>query len=342
MISVTYLASLMLAVQLTVPGAIGLFPRSTFSARHSERIQEHALTVWPGPTGLVQAWESGELTRRQRIALLVGGAAFHDRQLLPVYIEASGDRAQTIRKAASYGYRMLLADAPPNLNAEIDDASAEKLAAEMRAMQNTLRQWPLAAVWLAALLHNEDSSLPGWRGVTLRRWPIQCLRALEVVAEPEDVDLLITAYSLSKNPQSRTSLLKIIEGLTLSQFIPKPLAEKGWGPEVYEAGHLALDEWWCSSWRLDTEERLRQSMEAAGAAGVEPFHPDSCHVWQLLLTSGISRWWELSSRELYRCGVPPKRISILRPDRGDSDVRRDALLRWLDPKPKPAKHTGRP
>ncbi len=96
--------------------AVEWFPSDYFNGHPRTQLQREVLEYWPGPTELVRLWNEGELSEDDRVILLVGGAAFHDPQLLAVYRQAVISDSQRIRQAAVYGYRDLLADGLPNVN----------------------------------------------------------------------------------------------------------------------------------------------------------------------------------------------------------------------------------
>jgi hypothetical protein len=324
--SLTTLAlSLVLAWQHPVPNAVDAFPVA-FTQNHAWQISRQALTVWPGPTGLVQEWQSGALRERQKVALLLGGGAFHNRQLLPVYMEAIMDPSQRVRKAAVYGYRTLIGDLSPQVHSHITDEQAEMQHGEMAAMHDTLRRHPLVTMWLASALHSQGKTWPGWTGVLLRRRPVICFRAIEKVVEPEDLPHLLVAIEMFESEQHRTSVAKLIEGLTLNSFFRKPKVGQGWGPELYtEAVNKAFawaDETCGQSW----EQRLAANLEALGVRGVEPLHPDACDMWQQILLRGEPSWWLLAARQLYLCGAPATEISILRAESEESKQQREKLI----------------
>jgi len=305
------------------------FPKPQFTLGYAEGLQRHGLATWPGPTGLVEAWHTQRLTESQRVGLLIGASAHHDRRLIPIYLEALQMPSQRVRKAAAYGYRLLIGDAPPSLTVTITDVAADRLAGEMRAISDTLRRHPLVELWLASALHDEGVTWPGWKGVVLNRHPIQCLQAVERVAEAEDADLLITAYRLTDALQTRNGLLRLIEALSLKQFLFIPKGEnKGWGMEVWDQAHESLSAWLDTTCGTDPEQRLITSLEQIGALGVRPFDADACSVWEQLADEPIERWWYLAARQLYWCGGPYIPLDALRAETEQNRSKRAGLLKW--------------
>jgi hypothetical protein len=322
----TLALSIVLAWQYQIPNAVDVFPAAHFTQDHAWKVSRQALTIWPGPTGLVKEWQSGNLRERQKVALLLGGGAFHNRQLLPVYMEAIQDPSQRVRKAAAYGFRTLIGDLPPPVTSRITDEQAEMLLGEMTAVYATLRRHPLVTMWLASALHSEGKIWPGWTGVLMRRRPIFCFRAIEKVVEPDDLAHLLVAFEMFENDQHRTSMAKLIEGLTLNRFFRKPKVGQGWGPELYTEAVNKVVAWVDEGCGQGYEQRLTASVEALGVQGVEPLHPDACDMWQQILLKGEPSWWHLASRQLYLCGAPATEISILRAESEESKQQREKLI----------------
>jgi hypothetical protein len=324
----TLVLALVLAWQHPIPKAVDAFPSTYFTQTHAWRVSKQALTVWPGPTGLVKEWQSGDLNQRQRVALLLGGAAFHNRQLLPVYMEAIRDPSQRIRKAAAYGFRTLIGDLPPPVSSPITDEQAEALHGEMAAVYATLCRHTLVTMWLASALHSEGKIWPGWSGVLLHRRPIYCFQAIEKVVEAEDLDDLLVAFAMFESDQHRTSMAQLIEGLSLNKFFKKPQIGRGWGPSLYTEAVSNVAAWADQSCGQSWEQRLATSIEAIGIHGVDPLHPDACDMWQQILLRGEPSWWLLASRQLYLCGAPATEISILRAEGEESKQQREMLIKF--------------
>jgi hypothetical protein len=317
------------APRILVTWQVNHFPKPQFTLSYAEALQRHGLATWPGPTGLVEAWHTQDLSEAQRVGVLIGASAHHDRQLLPIYLEAVRMPSERVRKAAAYGYRLLIGDAPPSMAIPITDAAADRLAGEMRAVGETLRRHPLVELWLASALHDEGVAWPGWRGVVLNRKPTRCLQAVESVAQAEDADLLITAYHLTDNLQTRNGLLRLIEALSLKQFLFIPKGDnKGWGIEVWDEAHATLQAWLATTCGTDPEQRLVDGLEQLGAHGVQPFSGDACSVWEQLADEPVERWWYLAARQLYWCGGPYMPLAALRAETEQNRAQRAILLEW--------------
>ena len=316
--------------------AVEWFPGDYFNGQPRTKLQRQVLENWPGPTELVRLWNEGELSEEDRVILLVGGAAFHDPQLLAVYRQAVVADSQRIRQAAVYGYRDLLAGGLSNVDVEIDDRSAELLAEEMMWVENTLRHSTMVQIWLQALLGAEEKELPGWRGVRLRRPENACFRAIERLVEIEDLDFLVTAYRLSDKLSTKINLMKLVEALTLSRFLIMPSGtRKGWGPRVFDDAmgrfERSLGQW--SKWRcmVDGKTAILSNLQTMGITGVDPLVPEHCRLWVNVLENGIPRWWMIASRKLYGCGGPWRELTALSPDTPSNQEGRKQLLRVWRP-----------
>jgi hypothetical protein len=248
---------------------------------------------------------------------------------MPLYVEAIQSPSQNIRRAAAYGYREFLADVHPNVAQGVDDEASKALKQEMEAVAVTLRQYPLVAMWLNAALFAEGKSLPGFNGVVPRRGAALCMRSVEKLFGPEDFELLVGAFLISREQQTRIALLKLVQGVGLQRFLVKPKGpRKGWGPEVYEEAYEALELWLEKQCDYDFEQVLTRSLAHKGGRGTGPMDPDSCYVWQQVLLKGDPAWWSLAARQLYYCGSPWIPLSVFRADGEDNKKRRDILLKW--------------
>lgn len=309
------------------------FPGSYFDKVARSRLQKKAMERWPGPATLRQLWLEGNLDENQRITLLLGGAAFHDPWMLRLYRQAVQSDSPRLRQAAAYGYRDLIADQLPNVAGGVDDQSAEYLAIEMRGVRRTLYYRSMVEMWLQGVLTSEGKSLPGYRGFVPDRSPKVCFQAVDRLMGPEDLETMVRSYRISTDKGNRITLLKLIEALTLNQFIVRPLGDrKAWGPEIYERGLASLDAW-IDEWldqrcTLSYRRVVSRSLAKMGAEGVRPLSPDACYVWGLVLKQGDSRWWAVAARRLYECGGPWVELSVLHADSAESRQRRDRLVRW--------------
>ncbi|MFC2144310.1 hypothetical protein ACFLQM_01345 [Acidobacteriota bacterium] len=318
------------------PGAVTDFPGGYFDTRVRESFQRHVMASWPGPTELMRLWRDGDLSQEQRVALLLGGAVYHDPLMLSAYREALESDSLRVRQAAIYGYRDLIGDRLPNVDVTIDEKALTKLAGEMRWVQRTLSRQPLLAMWLQSALANEGTSLPGYIGVNLMRSTNDCFGAAERLVDIGDLDLLVTAYEQSQDMGSRIALLKLIESVSVSRFLMIPRGPKtGWGKEVFESAQRNLDirvgRWRSNRCQLDGEEILLQNLRSIGAKNNDPLGPSAVRLWLAVLESENSRWWALAARRLYACGGPWMEFSVLYPDSERNRERRDQLVEWYEP-----------
>jgi hypothetical protein len=312
------------------------FPGDYFDRYARASLQRQVLSGWPGPTGLLRLWRSGALAEDERLGVLLGGAAFHDPVLLPLYREAVGSPSQRLRQAAAYGYRDLIADRLPDVRGGVDASAAEALDEEMAWVASTLRRRSLVELWLQSALAHGGASLPGWDAVTLQRTPADCLLAVEKLVDVGDLDLLAGGYRLAADRGLRIGLLKLIESLSLSRFIVIPEGgHRGWGPQVYEQAFAGLDaalqRWARGGCAVDGVAVLRERLAAMGAAGVEPMGPEACVLWVNVLDKGDPQWGLPAARRLYACGGPFLELSALDAGSERNAAQRRELLRWFRP-----------
>jgi len=317
--------------------AVGWFPGGYFDSRVKAGFQAEVMNSWPGPSQLLQLWDTGRLDAEDQVSLLLGGAAFHDPILLPAYRDAVTSTSQRVRQAAVYGYRDLIGDSTPDVNMGISDADAALLGEEMEWVARTLEFRTLLEMWLQSLLAVEKAEIPGWSGVTLRRQSDVCVRAIERLADTDDLNLLLEAYDLAEDFGTRVNLLKIVEAVTLSRFIimPEGSEKKGWGRQVFVTAMGGLESarrrWISDSCVVEGEAVLVRNLEVMGVTGLDPFAEEGCQVWVNVLERGFPRWWMLAARRLYACGGPWVELSALSPDGPRDRERRKRLLDWFGP-----------
>lgn len=314
------------------------FPGSYFDSRGRLPMQRRALSRWPGPDELLRMWKEEKLSEKQRVALLLGGAAFHDPALLPAYREAVDSTSQRVRQAAIYGYFDLVADRRPDVKREIDDETAALIAKQMDAVADTLRRYSLLSLWLQTMLASEGSTFPGWQGVVFRRSGRESLRAVERLVGVEDLDILVRAFQFSENESNRIGLTMLIEAVSLSRFIELPTNARGaWGEENFTKGILRLEatlpSWYGVDCAVDGEEVLRRNVRALGVVNIDPFSPEACEMWINVLAQGLPRWWMLAAKRLYACGGPWYELSALDAESEQNRVARELLVNWYRPPP---------
>ena len=312
------------------------FPGDFYHSRVEAGFRREVMESWPGPSQLLRLWNEGVLDEPDRVSLLLGGAAFHDPVLLPAYREAVLSPSQRVRQAAVYGYRDLLADSLPQVSHGVSEEDGALLGDEIDWVMRTLAEGSLFEMWMQALLFHEDSGLPEWHGVTLRRTPGVCLRALDRLVGVEDLPLLLEAYDMTRDFNTRVNLLKLVEAVTLSRFIIMPTDKKaGWGRHVFIAAMDALKGarrgWPRDGCTVHGEAVLSQNLGTMGVSGIDPLSADGCGVWLGILDQGAPQWWMLASRQLYACGGPWVEISALSPERDPGPEQRKQLLEWFRP-----------
>jgi hypothetical protein len=336
MLSTTLLLVSMMGTSAVSSEAVRWFPGDYYQTRVRVGFQREVMESWPGPTRLLQMWNDGRLDEPDRVSLLLGAAAFHDPALLPAYREAVVSPSQRIRQAAVYGYRDLLADNLPDVRGGVSDDDAALLAEEIDWVARTLSRRTLIELWLQSLLAHEELGLPGWDGVTFKRQPGVCLRAVEQLVAVEDLDLLLATYDMTGDFSTRINLLKLVEAVTLSRFIVIPEeGKKGWGRQVFTTAMDALAgarrRWSRDGCTVDGEAVLNENLRSMGVSGVDPLTADGCGVWLGVLDRGFPRWWMLASRRLYACGGPWVEISALAPESDPGPELRNRLLEWYRP-----------
>jgi hypothetical protein len=314
------------------------FPGSYFDSSGRVQLQARAMQSWPGPSALAESWRSGKLETPQRMAILLGAPVHHDPSLLPLYREAIQSPTLQLRQAAAYGYHDLIGDRLPDVSSGVGDRAARRLAAEMDLVADTLRRHPLVALWLQAALQNEGRSLPWFTGAAPQRPAPDCLKSVDALMTFDDLDLLVQAYQLSERRPTRIALMRLIEGVTLSRFVPRSVgATKAWGPEVYNQGMRELDaaiaRWQSGGCTVDATRVLVENFALMGVELDDPRAAGACAFWQNVLRAGDSGWWAMAARQLYDCGGPWRELSVLQPESELMRERRQELLRFfrLDP-----------
>jgi hypothetical protein len=317
---------------------VSYFPGSYFDERGRSQLQTRVMQSWPGPSAIAEMWRTGKLETPQRLAILLGAPVHHDPSLLALYREAIESETPRIRQAAAYGYHDLIGDRLPDVSAGVSGREAARLAAEMDVLADTLRRRPPVAMWVHALLRSEGRNLPGFSGVAPQRTANDCLKAIDTLMTFDDLDLLVQAYQLSGRRPTRIALMRLIEAVTLSRFMPRSVgATKAWGPEVYDQGMIELDAaiatWQTDGCAVDVTRVLAANFAAMGVELSDPRGPAACAYWQNVLRAGDSGWWAMAARQLYLCGGPWRELSVLQPESELMRERRLELLRWyrLDP-----------
>jgi len=331
-LSVSIAAAVVAAAAFVSP-EVTHFPGDFFDTTAKPNLQRRAMERWPGSEQIVELWTSGVLEHRQKVAILLGASASHDPVLLPLYRDAVTSPNLRLRMAAAYGYRDLLGDALPNVAAGIDERSSHQLAGEIDAVGRTLREHSLTEFWLSAALAGEGRSMPGWRGVVMRRSSGICLNAVEKVVVFEDFAALATAYRITERPSTRAGLMRLLEAVTLQRFYVKPKdSTTGWGlrnmNEAVKATDQFLDYWVDRRCVSDVSVILKSSLATMGAHGVDPFGPDSWELWLRVLKQGTPGWRMMASRRLYELGGRWSNLSMFQSESEAQTKIRDGLYGW--------------
>jgi hypothetical protein len=312
---------------------VAYFPGSFFEAKAKAHLQQRVMDQWPGPSQILARWQSGDFDQQERMAILLGMSASHDPVLLPIYREAVMSDNDRIRMAAAYGYRDLLGDALPNIADGVDLESARQLATEIDAVAGTLRERPLIEFWLQSVLMDDGTSMPGWRGVVLRRPKSIGFRAVERVLAFEDFHFLATAYRRAQGADTRVSLMRLLEAITLQEFLALPAdARAGWGTtqtnEALEAADAFVDYWIDVRCTTDPNVILAGSMKAMGVSDVQPLAPDSYETWLRVLKEGPAGWHMMAARQLYNLGGRWSQLSALQAGSPAQVKARSELVAW--------------
>ncbi len=329
------MTGLILAAAMTFSPAILASPETgSFGTDYYDTVvrghfRERVLVAWPGPSGLLELWQSGELGEGKKISLLLGGAAFHDPQLLPLYRESLLTGTPRLRQAAAYGYRDLLGDAIPNVRQGVPRENALALVGELDAVARTMQRGTLVEMWLASALAAEDRRPPDWQGITLKRSATMCLKAVERLAGPEDLMAVVKAHEQSENRANRIALLRLIEGLSMDRFVVKPQGQgRGWGAAVYNEAFERLDLWLSIQCDLNVDAVLETAFSNLGVRGVDPQSPAACEAWLQVLIKGPPSSWSVAADRLYQCGGPAIRLSLARADTELNRNSRKRLRAW--------------
>ncbi|MCU0303364.1 MAG: hypothetical protein MUC56_04845 [Thermoanaerobaculales bacterium] len=318
---------------------VARFPGDVFDRDLKVYLQRRAMEQWPGPAQMLRVWRTAELEPHERVAILLGASAAHDPILLPVYREALGSDDARIRMAAAYGYRDLLGDVLPDVTSGVDREAADRLIREIELVEDTLRERTLVELWLQTALASEGASLPGWRGVVLKRSTGACWSALERTIQLEDFPILATAFRITDHRPTRIALMRLIEAVTLQQFLDLPSdGRTAWGTKDIDDALAATDAYlavWFDDrcFAGDPRALLSSAMNALGARGVDPVGPTSWEVWLQLLRRGTPPWRLMAARQLYRLGGRWAELSLFRAESAREIEARDALIAWYQPGP---------
>jgi len=329
-VAAVFLAGLLTAVasaappaRLPVPAAAAYFPGDFFRQEGRVNMARFVLSRWPGPSRLIGLWRSGRLDESERVGLLLGGAAFHDPVLLPVYRAALGDSDERIREAAAYGFRDLVAAPLPRVERGVDRAAAMRFQWELAAVEKQLATRDLVGFWLDRLGQPDDAASGVYRHAA-------ALRALDALLRPEDLPELVRGYCRLGSRAERLSMLPLMQAMTCRQIILMPRGQRaGWGPSIYDFAMTSLEGWLARRCDFSPQAVLRINLAPYGMRRVDPMSPQACPAWLEVLRRGPAFQWPLASRQLYRCGGPPVFLSMLHPGSKRARRRRSRLLKWF-------------
>jgi len=327
------IVAMLVATTNFVSPEISYFPGSYFEAEVKTNLQRRAMERWPGPSQIVDQWQSGDFDMQEKMAVLLGMSASHNPVMLPLYREAVMSDNGRIRMAAAYGYRELLGDALPNVADGVDLESARQLRAEMDAVAGTLRERPLVEFWLQSALMDDGTSMPGWRGAVVRRPKGVAFRAVERILSFDDFGYLATAYRRAQGTDTRVSLIRLLEAITLREFLIVPNdARAGWGSkhidEALEATDAFVDYWVDVRCTTDPDMVLAASINAMGVRGVSPLDPKLYEFWLHVLKNGAGPWHMMAARQLYDLGGRWSQLSVLQAESPAQVAVRDDLILW--------------
>lgn len=330
------MTGILIAAALTLTPAVLESPENrNFGTAYYDQVvrthfQERVLVQWPGPTGLMDLWASGQLKPAARVSLLLGGAAFHDPQMLPIYREALQSKRPLVRQAAAYGYRDLIGDQIPSVRNGINWDQAQALIGELDAVAKTTRRATLLEIWLTSALAEEGRRPPDWQGILFRRSAAACLKAAARLARTEDLDLLVRTYEYSGRSTTRNVLLLMIEGLSMNRFVVRPTGQSaGWSRKVYTEAEERLDQWLERNCDLEVDAVLQQAFEDLGIRGLDPQSAAACDAWIHILKRGQPTTWAVASQRVYRCGGPAIQLSLTRPETSPNREAWKRLNAWF-------------
>ncbi len=308
---------------LPVPATVQYFPGDYFRQKGRAALDWFVLLHWPGPEQLLEMWRSKGLHEQERVALLLGGAAFHDPILLPAYREALESPNARIREAAAFGFRDLLAAPLPVVEAGVTPAVAQRFEWELAAVERQLRRQSLAGFWLDRLRAPETAAAGVYRHGA-------AIRALDAILRPEDLPELIRGYESLRSRSDRYALLPVMQAMTCRHMILVPRGQRtGWGPYVFDFAAKSLARWMRVRCDFSPGTVLRASLARYGMSRADPMSQQACPVWLEVLRHGPAFDWPLASRQLYRCGGPPAFISMLHPSSKKARKRREIILKWF-------------
>jgi hypothetical protein len=226
------------------------------------------LSRGPGPQQLAARWDAGTLNQAERLVVLLGGGAFHDRSLLPVYEDAIRSADLRMRQAAAVGMFTLIGLEPPLPSQLADRPEAwAQLGRLCHHLRVELRTRPLSDVWLDSYLASRGVRRP--RRLAFTRKGMECVVAMREIAQPEDLPEVAAFWVLLDNEEERGVMMGTIEAITLQCLLDRTRAPRQPNGEWQVRGaFFTLDSWLenlCHP--LNGWAQLRAGLERLNALG---------------------------------------------------------------------------
>jgi hypothetical protein len=251
----------------------------------------------PGPQQLAARWEAGRLNAAEKVAALLGGAAFHDGALLPIYASAVRDPDPRILKAGVVGLAALIGDRVPVPSAVTGAAEQRERLAEMTGgLVQAVRLRPLVRVWADS--YAAARGIPPRGRFALRRSPEVCLWAIREIARPEDLPDLLALWPLLDGPNDRVSLMRTIEIVTLQKLVNAPADPAKPRGEMFVRGGLALVDGWVSDLCRPVDGLAQMRLAFERNRLVTPGAPLAPEAWFKLMKLGYAPFLPLAIEHL--------------------------------------------
>ncbi len=216
----------------------------------------------PGPQQLAARWGAGSLNEAEKLVVLLGGGVYHDRALLPAYLDAVQSPELRLRMAAAVGFFDLVGATPP-LPSQMPDTpeSWGRLHRMMRDLRWVLRRQSLVGVWADSYVAGRSSLRPEL--FAFRLPGIECLKAIRRLAAPADLQEILSLWPFLESTVDRAVVMGTIEAITLQSFVSHSLdPRQPSGEWQLHAGLAAIAQWVASlCGPVDGERQLWLSLE---------------------------------------------------------------------------------
>jgi hypothetical protein len=273
-------------------------------------------TAGPGPQQLAARYQGGQLTRDEKVAVLLAAADFHHPCLLPVYAAALRSADLRERQAALVGLHWLLGELAPDATAiPADSPLWERAAGVAEALVAAARERTLVQLWVDSYLAAVDRA-PAGRWV-LAREPRHCLDAIREIATPADLDALVALWPLLVEQPHRYHVMGTIEMVSLQKFVEIAKSPRGgWGSMYYDASARRVDDWVGSRCgTVDGESLVRWKVRDAATRQ----ELGEVGGWLALLGAGYPPVWPTVADALVAFGAPAMSWNRQRPDDPQND-----------------------